>query len=181
MEKVLLHTCCAPCSTHPLEELKNKGFEVILFYYNPNIHPREEYEMRVEEAKKYSKNKVEIIEGNYDVEKWFELTKGLEEEPERGKRCEICFETRMRATAEKAKELKFDYFTTTLSISPHKDAKLLNKIGAQLEQELGVKYLEANWKKCDGFLHSLEMSREAKLRRQNYCGCVYSRRDSRQN
>jgi hypothetical protein len=184
-KKLLLHSCCAPCLTHPLLELQ-KDFDVTLFFYNPNIQPREEYEMRLAEAKRYCSGKLvrrslgeggcEILEGNYDSEDWFEKIRGLEDEPERGKRCKICYEIRLAKTAETAAELGFQAFATTLSISPHKNANWLNEIGKDLEQKHGVKYLESDWKKCDGFKKSLALSAEAKLKRQNYCGCVYSRR-----
>jgi len=158
-----------------LAELQ-EDFEVVLFYYNPNIHPREEYDMRLAEAKKYLADKVKIIEGDYEDTRWFELVKGHENDPERGERCRICYEMRLAKTAETAAKLGFQYFATTLSISPHKNAAWLNEIGKDLEQKFGVNYLEADWKKCDGFKKSLALSQKAKLRRQNYCGCAYSRR-----
>ena len=175
MTKLLLHSCCAPCLTHPLEELR-KDFEVVIFFYNPNIHPREEYDMRLTEAKKYCNGKCEIIEGKYEVERWFELAKGLEDEPERGSRCRICYEMRLAKTAEVAVKKNFQTFATTLSIAPHKNAKWLNEIGKNLEQKFGVKYLAADWKKRDGFKKPLALSRAANLHRQNYCGCAYSKR-----
>ena len=183
MTKLLLHSYCAPCLTHPLLELQ-KDFEVTLFFYNPNIHPRTEYEMRLAEAKRYCRGSpaergrkgCEILEGSYDPENWFEKIRGLEDEPERGKRCKICYEIRLAKTAETAAKLGFQTFATTLSISPHKNANWLNEIGKDLEQKYDVKYLESNWKKCEGFKKSLELSAEANLKRQNYCGCIYSRR-----
>ncbi|MCK5472134.1 epoxyqueuosine reductase QueH [Candidatus Gracilibacteria bacterium] len=171
--KLLLHSCCAPCLTHPLEELR-KDFEVTIFFYNPNIHPHEEYEMRLAEAKKYCNGKCEIIEEEYDSKRWFNLTRGLENEPERGKRCQICYEMRLAKTAEVAVERNFHVFATTLSISPHKNAKWLNEIGEQLAEKFGIKHLTADWKKRDGFKKSLTLSRTANLHRQNYCGCAYS-------
>lgn len=127
--------------------------------------------------RKYLAGKCEMLEAEYDMENWFEKTRGLENEPERGARCKICYEMRMRKTAEYARENGFEFFTTTLSISPHKNAAWLNEIGKNLEAEFGVKYFEADWKKCDGFKKSLEISREAQLQRQDYCGCIYSKRD----
>ena len=174
MTKLLLHSCCAPCLTHPLLELQ-KDFEVTLFFYNPNIHPRTEYEMRLAEAKRYCKDKCEILEGSYDLENWFEKIRGLEDEPERGKRCKICYEIRLAKTAELAAKSAFQFFATTLSISPHKNANWLNEIGRELSIKHGVDFLESNWKKCDGFRKSVEMSAEARLTRQNYCGCIFSR------
>ncbi len=173
MTKLLLHSCCAPCLTHPLAELQ-KDFEVTIFFYNPNIHPREEYEMRLAEAKKYCREKCEIIEGNYDSKRWFKLARGLENEPERGSRCRICYEMRLAKTAEVAVKRNFQTFATTLSISPHKNSAWLNEIGKDLEQKFGVKFLESDWKKRDGFKKSLAFSHAANLNRQNYCGCMYS-------
>ncbi len=143
--------------------------------------------MRLQEAKKYcrgeskdpaqrGKNEIEIIEGEYDSERWFELVKGLENEPEKGERCRVCYEMRLAKTAEFAVKNDFQVFATTLSISPHKNSKWLNEIGKNLEQKFEVKFLEADWKKCDGFKKSLELSNAAKLQRQNYCGCAYSKR-----
>ena len=174
-QRLLLHTCCAPCLTHPLNELE-KNYNVTIFFYGPNIHPRKEYEMRLNEAEKFCSGRVKIIPGDYDSERWFELTKGHERDPERGERCRICYEMRLAKTAELAVKEGFQAFATTLSISPHKDADWLNEIGQVLEQKYGVKYLPADWKKYDGFRHSLELSRKAKLQRQNYCGCAYSRK-----
>ncbi|MDD3067218.1 MAG: epoxyqueuosine reductase QueH [Candidatus Gracilibacteria bacterium] len=174
--KLLLHTCCAPCLTHPLQELQ-KEFEVIAFYYNPNIHPREEYEMRIGEMRKYLAGKCEMLEAEYDAENWFVKTRGFEMEKERGLRCKICYEMRMRKTAQYAKKNGFAAFTTTLSISPHKNSGWLNEIGKALEKELGIRYIEADWKKCDGFKKSLDISRAENLQRQDYCGCIYSKRD----
>jgi epoxyqueuosine reductase len=178
-KKLLLHSCCAPCLTHPLRELQEK-YDVTIFFYGPNIHPREEYEMRLQEARKYlgnpiSRNGFEIIEGDYEDSRWFELTKGHENDPERGERCRICYEMRLAKTAETAAKLGFQVFATTLSISPHKNATWLNEIGKNLEQKFNVNYLESDWKKCDGFKKSLELSSAAKLKRQNYCGCVHSK------
>lgn len=173
--KLLLHSCCAPCLTHPLSELQ-KEFEVVLFFYNPNIHPRAEYDMRLAEAKKYCKGKCEILEETYDPETWFELTKGLENEPERGARCRICYEMRLAKTAAVAAKSGFQTFATTLSISPHKNAEWINALGRELEKRFGVEFLEADWKKRDGFKKSLEISKKSNLKRQNYCGCAYSQR-----
>ncbi|MFH1375327.1 MAG: epoxyqueuosine reductase QueH [Patescibacteria group bacterium] len=179
-KKLLLHTCCAPCLTHPLAKLE-KDYELTVFFYGPNIHPREEYEIRFKEARKYlarspiSRNGViKMIEGEYDPERWFELTKGHERDPERGERCRICYEMRLAKTAETAVKEGFQAFATTLSISPHKDAQLLNEIGEQLAKKFGVRYLPADWKKRDGFKKSLNLSKKFNLHRQNYCGCVYS-------
>lgn len=174
IQKLLLHSCCAPCLTHPLAEL-SKDFEVVLFFYNPNIQPREEYEMRLTEAKKYCKEKCEILEEKYDPENWFAKIRGLEDEPERGKRCRICYEMRLAKTAEVAAKSGFQFFATTLSISPHKNADWLNEIGRDLSKKYSVKFIESDWKKKDGFKKSLDISKKFNLKRQNYCGCIYSK------
>ena len=133
--------------------------------------------MRIGEMRKYLAGKCEMLEAKYDAENWFEKTRGFEMEKERGLRCKICYEMRMRKTAEYAKNNGFAAFTTTLSISPHKNSVWLNEIGKALEKELGIRYIEADWKKCDGFKKSLEISRAENLQRQDYCGCIYSKRD----
>ncbi len=179
--RLLLHACCAPCSSYCLEYLSD-FFDITVFYYNPNIYPESEYTYRTEELKRLVsempfKNKVTIEVGNYDPELFYDAVKGLEKEPEGGSRCEKCFELRLRKSAELAKKEKFDYFTTTLSISPLKSAEKLNNIGEKLAKEYGIKYLNSDFKKKDGYKRSLELSREYGLYRQNYCGCVYSRRE----
>jgi epoxyqueuosine reductase len=171
---LLLHSCCAPCLTHPLNELQ-KDFDTTVFFYNPNIHPSAEYEMRLKEAQKYLTGKADIIIGDYEVALWCKLIRGHENDPERGERCKICYEMRLAKTAETGAKLGFSTFTTTLSISPHKNATWLNEIGARMEKKFNIKYLPADWKKQDGFKKSLEISRAAGLRRQNYCGCIYSK------
>ncbi len=174
--RMLLHTCCAPCSTHVLELLR-EVFELTLYFYDPNIHPREEYEMRRDEMKEYAeKSSVAFVEGPYDVERWFELTKGHEADKEGSERCFLCYEVRLRESARFARDNRFEYFGTVLSISPHKRADKINKIGLSLAEEYGIRYLEADFKKKDGFKRSIVLSREHGLYRQDYCGCVYSRR-----
>ena len=176
--KLLLHVCCAPCCTYPIKKLRNQ-FDITAYFYGPNIHPEKEYKTRLLEFKNYcGKHHIKYIEAPYEVEKWFELTKGLENEPERGKRCAICYEMRMRKTAEYASKNNFEYFDTTLSLSPHKDFKLISEIGNKLATEFNVKYFGGNFKKEDGFKKSVEISEKAGLYRQNYCGCVYSVRSS---
>jgi epoxyqueuosine reductase len=172
--RLLLHTCCAPCLTHPLTELQ-KNFEVTVFFYNPNIHPCAEYKIRLREAQKYLSGKAKILKGNYEDAHWFELIKGHENDPERGERCRICYEMRLAKTAETAAKSGFHIFTTTLSISPHKNATWLNEIGKLMEQKFSVKYLTADWKKHDGFKKSLKLSKSAGLLRQNYCGCMINK------
>lgn len=176
MKKLLLHTCCAPCVTVPLERLK-PDFQITCYFYNPNIHPKKEYLNRLNELENLLDDfHVEMIVADYEVKRWFQLILGLEGEPEGGKRCEVCFKMRLEQTARFARENKFDAFTTVMSISPHKNADLPNRIGNELSQEFGVEYIEANFKKKDGFKRSVELSKKYNLYRQNYCGCIYSQR-----
>lgn len=178
---LLLHSCCAPCSSYVLEYLANY-FKITIFYYNPNISPKEEFDKRIEEQKRLIreltvKNKVEFIEGNYDNSKYENAIQGLEFEKEGGSRCQICYQLRLEETAKLAKEKGFNYFTTTLSISPYKNAKVLNEIGEELEKIYHVNYLYADFKKKDGYKRSIELSRIYHLYRQDYCGCKYSKRN----
>lgn len=177
--KLLLHSCCAPCSTSVLERLKD-NFDISIYYYNPNIHPKEEYDIRLDELREYVKRyNISLVESVYDSQVFFEMAKGLENEPERGKRCYECYKLRMEETAIKAKELSFDYFTTVLSISPHKNAEWINEIGENLESIYKVKYLYADFKKDNGFKKSVELSNENNLYRQDYCGCIFSKKNMR--
>lgn len=176
---LLLHSCCAPCSSYVLEYLSN-FFKITIYYYNPNISPIEEYEKRVEEQKRLIselpvKNKVEFIEGNYDNDLYEKTIEGLETEKEGGPRCFLCYRMRLSDTAKLAKEKGFDYFTTTLSISPYKNSKVLNEIGEELGNKYDIKYLYADFKKKDGYKRSIELSKIYGLYRQDYCGCKYSR------
>ena len=178
---LLLHACCAPCSSSVLEKLSS-FFEITIYYYNPNISPYEEYEKRVLEIKRFidaldTKNPIHFIEGKYDPEKFDEIAKGLENEPEGGARCSKCYYLRLKETAIIAKHYNFDYFTTTLSVSPYKNAEKLNKIGRILEKEYHVSYLISDFKKKDGYKRSIELSRKYNLYRQNYCGCIYSKKE----
>ena len=178
---LLLHSCCAPCSSYCLEYL-SRYFKITVFYYNPNIFPQEEYQKRVAEQKRLIarlpvKYPVEFIEGTYRPEDFFSMARGLETVPEGGERCFRCYELRMRKAAEYAASHRFDYFTTTLSISPLKNAEKLNEIGLKLAEETGVPYLISDFKKKNGYKRSIELSAEYGLYRQNYCGCVYSRRE----
>jgi len=178
--RLLLHSCCAPCSSYVLEYLSN-FFEITIYYYNPNISPFEEYEKRKAEQKKFisklkTKHKMDFLESNYDDYIFKEISKGLEEVKEGGSRCFKCYEFRIRSTAGKAIEGSYDYFTTTLSISPHKNASKINEIGSKLQEELSIKYLYADFKKKNGYKRSIELSGEYNLYRQNYCGCIYSKR-----
>ena len=179
-KKLLLHSCCAPCSSYVLEYL-SKYFKITVFYYNPNISIKEEFEKRLKEQVRLinemdTVNKIDIIEGKYENDKYEETIKGLENEKEGGNRCFKCYRLRMEETAKLAKKLNYDYFTTTLSISPYKNAAKLNEIGEDLEKEYNIKYLYAEFKKKNGYKRSIELSKIYKLYRQNYCGCIYSKR-----
>jgi len=174
MNALLLHTCCAPCITVPLEKLKSE-FEVTSFYYNPNIYPKVEHDRRLDEIKKWTdKELIPLVTPNYDSSRWFEQILGLEAEPEGGKRCAVCFRMRLTKTACVAKEKGINYFATTLTISPHKNAQLINQIGSEIASQLGVKFLAANFKKQDGFKRSVELSKKYNFYRQDYCGCIFS-------
>lgn len=178
---LLLHSCCAPCSSYCLMYLA-KYFKITVFYYNPNISFEEEYRHRVEEQirligelnKDSLNHHIDFIEGDYVPQKFFEISKGLEKCDEGGERCFKCYELRLRRTAELAKE-GYDYFTTTLTISPLKNADKLNEIGEQLGKEYGVEFLNSDFKKKNGYKMSVELSKKYDLYRQNYCGCVYSK------
>ena len=177
---LLLHSCCAPCSSYVLEYLANH-FKITIFYYNPNISPKEEFDKRIDEQKRLInelpvKNKVEFMEGIYDNQKYEKVVQGLEHEKEGGARCHICYRLRLEETAKLAKEKGFDYFTTTLSISPYKNAKVLNEIGEELAKNYNVNYLYADFKKKNGYKRSIELSRIYNLYRQDYCGCKYSKK-----
>lgn len=181
---LFLHSCCAPCSSYVLEYLR-KYFQITVFYYNPNITEDEEYRKRVAEQKRlissYNEDAckgylIEVMEGDYEPERFFEIAKGLEQCPEGGERCFACYALRLNETAKRAKAGNYDYFTTTLSISPLKNAAKLNEIGERLAKEYDVLWLPSDFKKKDGYKRSIELSREYDLYRQDYCGCVYSRR-----
>jgi len=179
--KLLLHACCAPCSSYVLEYLSNY-FEITVYYYNPNIHPETEYSRRINELKNFikeykTKNKVYLVEENYDPKEYFNQIKGLEDLGERSKRCYNCYKFRMEKAVEYSKNNSFDYFTTTLSISPYKNSDWINEIGSMLENKYNIKYLYADFKKKNGYKRSLELSKEYGLYRQDYCGCVYSRQE----
>lgn len=176
--KLLLHSCCAPCSSYTLEYL-SQYFQITLFYYNPNIFPPEEYHRRAEEQQQLIaalplKNPVTFLEGDYCPEKFYKIAKGYEQEPEGGERCTRCFKLRLQEAAAKAAEIGADYFTTTLTISPHKDAARLNQIGESFAKHFGVPFLPSDFKKKNGFKRSIELSKEYHLYRQDYCGCEFS-------
>ena len=173
--KLLLHSCCGPCSSAVLERLC-AHFQVTLLYYNPNIEPEAEYLHRLSEQKRLLEltGNAEWMECGYDHEAFEAFAPAMAEEPEGGKRCLACFALRLNETARRAKEGGFEYFTTTLSVSPHKNAEVINRIGQEAGEKAGVKYLFADFKKQNGYLRSLELSRQYGLYRQNYCGCRYS-------
>lgn len=180
---LLLHSCCAPCSSYVLKFL-SEYFRITLLYYNPNIFPEEEYVKRVREQERLInelpvKNSVTFVEGRYEPKEFFDRVRGLENEPEGGLRCMECYELRMREAAEYAREGGFDYFTTTLSISPLKNAEKINEIGEALEQEYGIKHLPSDFKKKNGYKQSVELSAEYGLYRQNFCGCIYSKQSAK--
>lgn len=175
---LLLHSCCAPCSSYVLEILSNY-FKITILYYNPNIYPKEEYDKRFEEIDKVlkgidAKNPISVLEVEYDSASFDEISRGLEEELEGGIRCHKCYYLRMEKTASLARELNFDYFTTTLSISPYKNASVLNRIGEVLQEKYQINYLYADFKKKEGYKRSIELSKQYNLYRQEYCGCKYS-------
>ncbi|MDO4677370.1 MAG: epoxyqueuosine reductase QueH [Eubacteriales bacterium] len=180
--RLFLHSCCAPCSSYVLEYLSNY-FSITVFYYNPNISPKEEYEHRVEEIRRLIEemefvHPVEFVEGRYEPKEFFDMAKGLEDAPEGGERCFRCYRLRMEEAARLAKEGGYDYFTTTLTISPLKNAGKLNEIGEELGEIYEVSHLPSDFKKKNGYKRSIELSHEHGLYRQNYCGCVFSKREA---
>ena len=198
--KILLHSCCAPCSSFCLLALKEVA-SLGVYYYNPNISLKDEWDFRYSELKRlvdiynsdpdiklekenqhvnitknYVNRNIEILDAPYESELFFEKTKGYEECPERGERCAICFDLRLRKTAIKAKELGYDFFATTLTLSPLKDANLINQTGERIAKEVGISYLPSDFKKKNGYKMSIELSKEFNLYRQNYCGCIFSKK-----
>ena len=178
---ILLHSCCAPCSSYVIEYL-SKFFHITILYYNPNISPVSEYEKRKREQIRLLKEmdtvyKVHFLDCDYDNDLYEDKIKGLEDEPERGKRCLVCFKLRLEKTARVAKEEHFDYFGTTLTVSPYKNAQVINSIGKELEDMYGIHFLVSDFKKKDGYKRSIELSSIYQLYRQDYCGCKYSKRE----
>ena len=177
-KKLLLHSCCAPCSTAVLERV-TPFFDVTVFFFNPNITESEEYYLRLNEQKRFLKtaygDSVELIEGRYFSKEFFYMVEGYEKEPEGGARCNLCFENRLGETAMTALSGGYDYFCSTLTVSPHKNADLINQIGKDLEKKYGVKWLFSDFKKEEGYKRSIEISKEYELYRQRYCGCLYSK------
>lgn len=178
--KLLMHSCCAPCSSYCLTYLA-EYFEITIMYYNPNISPESEYQKRVKEQIRLISEldvtyPISFVEGRYDPENFYKMAEGLEDVPEGGVRCFACYEMRQREAAVYAKEHGFDYFTTTLSVSPHKNAQKLNEIGLKLQEEYSIPYLVSDFKKKSGYLKSIALSKEYGLYRQDYCGCEYSKK-----
>lgn len=176
---LLLHACCAPCSSACLERLSN-FFKITIIYYNPNITEEKEYLKRLEELKNFIqkikvKYPINIIDTRYNPKEFFEISKGLEKEKERGKRCYKCYELRLEETAKVAKENNFDFFATTLTLSPYKKTDWLNEIGENLSNKYQTSYLYSDFKKKNGYKRSIELSKEYNLYRQDYCGCIYSK------
>ena len=168
--KLLLHSCCGPCSSSVIERLRDY-FDITVIYYNPNIEPKEEYEKRKsEQLRLLNELGIKFMDIDY-----LNKIKGYENEPENGLRCPLCFELRLDKTASKAKENNFDFFGTTLTVSPHKNSKIINEIGLKLEERYGVKFLLSDFKKEDGYKRSIELSKKYDLYRQDYCGCLYSK------
>ncbi len=183
--KLLLHACCAPCSSAVLERLANY-FQITIFYYNPNITEQEEYEKRIIEIKKlismiHPKYEVSLLEGKYEPEKFYEMAKGLENEPERGKRCYKCYNLRLEETAKIAELNHFPYFCTTLTLSPHKNSNWINEIGESFNHKYQTTYLYSDFKKKEGYKRSIELSKKYQLYRQDYCGCIFSKREKKEH
>ena len=182
--RLLLHCCCAPCSSATLERLQD-AFDIDIYYYNPNIEPEAEFLKRAGEEERFVRafrpdGGVGVIVAPYDHQAFEAIARGREELPERGERCYLCYELRMRQTAEYALAHGYDCFTTSLSISPHKSSAWINEIGQRLEEELGIAFVHSDFKKKDGYHRSIQLSREYDLYRQDWCGCVYSQREREQ-
>lgn len=176
---MLLHICCAPDASYVIGLLK-PDYEISGFFYNPNIHPAEEYGLRLKEARKVAGlYGVPLIEGSYDDVSWLALTQKFRREPEMGRRCDICYAMRLQRTAQTALAMGFDYFATIMSLSPWKKASVLNRVGRMFGRRYGIRFLEADFKKKDGFRKSVELSRFHSLYRQDFCGCIYSRRSAK--
>jgi predicted adenine nucleotide alpha hydrolase (AANH) superfamily ATPase len=180
--RLLLHACCAPCSSYVIEYL-SKYFDITILYYNPNIDTKEEYDYRFNELDRFikefkTKYPVHLVNAGYHKEDFETIAKGLENEPERGARCLKCYKLRLEKSYQFAKENNYDFITTTLTLSPHKNSKVINEIGSELEKIYHVPYLYSDFKKRDGYKRSIELSHEYNLYRQDYCGCIYSKKTS---
>lgn len=174
-EKIVLHACCAICSGYPISYLQDMGYQVIVYFYNPNIFPETEYLKRLEAQCTLCENlNCELVEGEYNPDVYYDFVKGLEDEPEKGLRCDRCFELRLKKTAEFAKSIGIKNFTTSIVISPHKNFEKLTGIGEKIAEDLGINYLAIDFKKKDGFLKTNKIAKELNLYRQNYCGCKFA-------
>jgi len=170
--KILIHACCGICSGYPISLLQDMGYQVVVYFYNPNIQPAEEYQKRLEGQKIICENfNCELIEGEYNPNDFYNAAVGLENEPEKGKRCDKCFELRLNNTAKKAKELNIENFTTSIVISPHKNFQKITEIGKRIADEAGLNYVDIDFKKQNGFLKTNQISKNLNIYRQNYCGC----------
>lgn len=183
--KLLLHSCCGPCSTSVIERLA-PDYSITVFYFNPCITDREEYQRRKDAQKSFidefnrttpGLDTIKLVEGDYIPEEYLKKVEGLENEPEGGARCQVCFRQRLKETAHKAKEMEMDYFTTTLTVSPHKNYTLISNIAKELAEEIGIEFLDMDFKKKAGFQRSVQLAKEYGLYRQDYCGCDFSKRD----
>lgn len=172
--RMLVHVCCSVCACHVIE-LLSREFEPVIFYYNPNIHPHEEYLKRKKDIELFAeKNGIEFIEGPYDEKRWFYITEGLDKLPEGGARCDICFNIRLNQTARYAALNGIEWFTTTLTVSPHKNSRVINRIGKHLAEDYGLMFYKADFKKQNGFKKTIELAKERGFYRQDYCGCRFS-------
>ena len=175
MKKIILHACCAPCASYPIELLTKDNYKPVVFFYNPNIFPFSEYKIRKNELEKYCKKiGVDFYEGNYDIKKFFDFAKEYKNEPEKGARCSLCFNLRLQRTAEFAKENNIEYFTTTLTVSPHKSSKQIFEQANIVSLSSGIHFINYDFKKQDGFKISRQIARENNMYAQKYCGCLYS-------
>lgn len=175
MRKLLLHSCCAPCSTQVIDVLK-ENYDLTIYYYNPNLDTDQEFQKRLSEQKRYCREVgIKVIDDGYNPDDFLSRVRGLEKEKEGGARCSVCFRLRLEKTAIKAKELGYELFGTTLTVSPHKNAEVINSIGKAVENEFRIQFLEGNYKKQDGYKKSIEFSKKYNLYRQNYCGCIFAK------
>ncbi len=175
MKRVLLHACCATCAGYCIQKLSELGYQSVLYFYNPNIFPPEEFMKRYRELKKYCEKKnISLLIDKQDVNVWYDYIDGLEEEPERGKRCDRCFELRLFQTAAKAMKLNIPNFTTTLTVSPHKNSQSIIEVGNRIAEKFEINFLDINFKKENGFSKTIQIAKEEDFYRQTYCGCEYS-------
>ena len=175
-KKILLHACCGICSSYPISYLKDIGYDVVVYFYNPNIYPEEEYQKRLDAEKTLCEHfNCELVIGNYEPKIYYDYVKGLENEPEKGLRCDKCFELRLENSAKLAKQMNIKEFTTSMVISPHKNYEKLTQIGNRIAEKYDLRYLSTNFRKNDGFLKTNQISKSLNLYRQNYCGCKFAK------